>query len=214
MKSLGRKATIAIAAVACLAVLAGGWFLLIQPTRSSISKTKAQTAQQQQDNQSAQLTLQTMRSVAAHLPAEKAELATLQKKVPNDVELPSILRSMQYLAIASGVHLTSFSPTQPTPLTNAPGISTVTISMTVSGGYAELEQLDSALEGLQRTFMVTGYTFTGGGTGTASGATASSSSSSSSATGTGDLITANFTGRVLVHSTATAGTTSSTATGK
>ena len=89
MKSFGRRATIAVAAVACLAVLVGGWVLLIQPTRASISKTKAQTAQQVQDNQGAQLQLQTMRSIAKNLPAEKAELAALQKKVPNQVELPT-----------------------------------------------------------------------------------------------------------------------------
>ena len=80
MKSLGRRATIAIAVVAGLAVLAGGWFLLIQPTRSSIAKTKSQTAQQQSDNQSAQLQLQSMRSIAKHLPAEQAELAALAEE--------------------------------------------------------------------------------------------------------------------------------------
>ncbi len=214
MKSLGRRATIAIAVVACLAVLAGGWFLLIQPTRSSISKTKAQTAQQQADNQSAQLQLQSMRSIAKHLPAEQAELAALQKKVPTQVELPAILRSMQALAISSGVNLLTFTPTTPTPLANAPGIATVGIQMSVSGGYAELEQLDSALEGLQRTFMVTGFTFTGSGSTANGSATSASSSASSTSGGTPDTISASFTGRVLVHSTATAGTEpSSTATG-
>src|ERR1700760_4879491 len=118
MKSFGRKATIVVAAVACLAVLVGGWVLLIQPTRSSISKTKAQTA--------------------------------LQKKVPNQVELPTILRSMQYLAITSGVKLLSITPGAPEPLENAPGISSVAVQLSVSGGYAEIEQFDSALEGLQR----------------------------------------------------------------
>jgi Tfp pilus assembly protein PilO len=215
MKSLGRRATIAIAAVACLAVLAGGWFLLIKPARSDIAKTKAQTAQQQADNQSAQLQLASMRSIAKHLPAEQAELATLQKKVPSQVELPAILRSMQSLAISSGVHLTSFQPTVPSPLTNAPGISSVGIVMSVSGGYAELEQLDSALEGLQRTFMVSGFTFTGTGGTSTSSITSTSSSSSSSSSGAPDLITATFTGRVLVKTpaaAATGSTTSSSAT--
>jgi Tfp pilus assembly protein PilO len=219
MKSIGRRATIIIAAIACVAVLAGGWFLLIQPTRSSISKTKAQTAQQQADNQSAQLQLASMRSIAKHLPAEQAELASLQKKVPSQVELPAILRSMQSLAIASGVHLLSFAPTVPAPLANAPGISSVGIVMSVSGGYAELEQLDSALEGLQRTFMVTGFTFTRSG-GTSAGSSSSSSSTTPSSSAGNDLITASITGRVLVKTAAaaatgstTTGTTSSSTTG-
>lgn len=213
MKSFGRKATIIVAAVACLAVLVGGWELLIQPTRSSISKTKAQTAQQVQDNQSAQLQLQSMRSIAKNLPAEQAELTALQKKVPNQVELPTVLRSMQFLAVTSGVKLLSITPSTPTPLDSAPGIATVQVGLTVNGGYAEIEQFDSALEGLQRTFMVSGFTFTGNGTATTS-SSSSSSSSSTTAANAPVSITANLTGRVLVHTTATAGTTTpSTATG-
>jgi Tfp pilus assembly protein PilO len=213
MKSFGRRATIAVAAVACLAVLVGGWFLLIKPTRASISKTKAETAQQQQDNQSAELQLQTMRSIAKNLPAEKAELAALQKKVPNQVELPTILRSMQFLAITSGVKLVSITPTSPTPLDNAPGIASVTVQLGISGGYAEIEQFDSALEGLQRTFLVTGFTFTGGAVG--SGSSSSGSATTPSSTNGPVSITASLTGRVLVHTTATAATpaNSSTATG-
>ena len=68
---------------------------------------------------------------------------------------------MQFLAIASGVKLISITPGTPTALDNAPGISSVTVQLSVSGGYAEIEQFDSALEGLQRTFLVSGFTFTG-----------------------------------------------------
>jgi Tfp pilus assembly protein PilO len=151
-----------------------------------------------------------MRSIAKNLPVEQAELAALQKKVPNQVELPTILRSMEYLGITSGVKLLTITPSAPTPLDSAPGIASVQIGLTVNGGYAEIEQFDSALEGLQRTFMVSAFTFTGNGTATSS----SSSSSSSSSANAPVSITASLTGRVLVHTTATAGTTtSSTATG-
>jgi Tfp pilus assembly protein PilO len=183
-----------------LAVLAGGWFLLVKPVRSDISKVKAQTSQQQQDNDSAQLQLQSMRSIAKNLPAEKAELAVLSQRVPSAVELPALLRSMQALAKSSGVNLLGITPTVPAPLTNAPGISTVGISLNVSGGYAEIEQFDSSLEGLQRTFLVSGFTLTGSGTpGTSSGATTSTAT-----------ITASLSGRVLVRTPVQAGTTSTT----
>jgi type IV pilus assembly protein PilO len=195
MKSIGRRATIIIAAVAGVAVLVGGWFLLVAPTRSDIAKVKAQTSLQQSDNDSARLQLQSMSSIAKHLPAEKAELAVLTQRVPNQVELPSILRSMQALAKASGVSLVSITPTTPTALAGAPGIATVGIGLNVTGGYAEIEQFDSALEGLQRTFLVSGFSLTGGG------ATSGTTSTTTSA------ITATFTGQVLVHTTATTATT-------
>ncbi len=203
MKSIGRRATIIVAAVAGIAVLAGGWFLLVKPVRADISKVKAQTSQQQSDNDSARLQLQSMRSIAKHLPAEKAELAVLSQRVPNQVQLPSILRSMQALAKASGVTLVSITPTVPSPLASAPGISTVGISLNVSGGYAEIEQFDSALEGLQRTFLVSGFSMTGSGGSTGSGNPTAS---------TANDITASFTARVLVRTPATAATTSTAKT--
>ncbi len=201
-----------IAAVACLAVLAGGWFLLVEPVKSDISKVKAQTSQQQSDNQSSQLQLQSMRSIAKNLPAEKAELAVLSQRVPSQVELPALLRSMQSLAKASGVTLVAITPTVPAPLTSAPGISTVGISLNVSGGYAEIEQFDSALEGLQRTFLVSGFTLTGGGSTAAGTGSSTTSSTTTSATTSATTITADFTGRVLVRTPATAATTSAATT--
>jgi Tfp pilus assembly protein PilO len=201
MKSIGRRATIIVAAVAGIAVLAGGWFLLVKPVRSDISKVKAQTSQQQSDNDSSRLQLQSMQSIAKHLPAEKAELAVLSQRVPNQVELPSILRSMQALGKASGVTITSITPAVPAPLTGAPGIASVGVNLAVSGGYAEIEQFDSALEGLQRTFLVSGFSLTGAGGSSGAGTPTASTTTT---------ITAAFTGRVLVHTTATAATTAAT----
>lgn len=193
MKSPGRRATIVIAVVAGVVVLTAGWFLAVKPVKADIAAVKSATTEQTSKNDSTRLQLQVMRSIANRLPAEQAELATLSQRVPDQVELPALLRSMEALAKASGVDLTGITPGTPTALTAAPGIATVDIALNVSGGYAEIEQFDSALEGLQRTFLVSGFTLTGGG-GTATAAS----------------ITASFTGRVLVHSTAIAATTATT----
>lgn len=189
MKSLGIRGTIAIGAVMCLAVLVAGWFLLVQPVKADISKTKADTATQQQDNDALQAKVATMRGIAKQLPAEQAELATLTQRVPDSVELAALLRSIQGLADDTGVSLDGFAPTAPAALPEAPGISTVSVALNVKGGYAELEQFDTELEALQRTFLVSGFTMTGAGVATDSSAT---------------QITAAFTGRVLVHTPATA----------
>jgi Tfp pilus assembly protein PilO len=191
MKSLGRRPTIAIAAVACVAVLASGWFLLVKPVKKDISAVKAQTVEQTANNASLLLQLGPMRTIAKNLPAELIELATLSQRVPDQVQLPALLRSMQAVAKDSGVTLKGITPTLPTPLAAAPGIASVGIVLNVSGGYAELEQFDAALEGLKRTFQVSGFTLTGGAA--AGAATAD--------------ITATFSGRVLLHSTAAAATT-------
>lgn len=195
VKSLGRQATIAIAAAACLIVLAGGWFLLVKPVKADITATKAKTADQTAANDQTRLQVQVMRSIAKKLPAEQAELATLSQRIPDQVELPALLRNIQAVAKESGVDLGGIVPTQPTAVAAAAGIATVGVNLTVTGDYAEIEQFESALEGLKRTFLVTGFTLTGGAS--------TAGSSSSSSTG----ITASLTGQALVHSTIPAAVT-------
>ena len=191
MKSLGRNATIAIGVIACLAVLLAGWFVLVNPVRSETSKVKADTTAQTESNDTLRLKIQAMRSIAKNLPAEQAELATLSQRVPDQVELPGLLRSIQAAAEQTGVQFNGITPSQPTPLTDAPGISAVTINLDVAGGYAELEEFDSALEALKRTFLISGFTMTG---------------QNDKLNGT--TISAGLTGQVLVHTDTKAASTS------
>lgn len=192
MNTLGRRGIAIIGAVACLAVLVAGWFLLVAPVNSDISKTKAATAAQLSTNDGLQLTLASMRSIAKKLPQEKAELAALNQRIPDQTQLPDLLRAIQKAATRTGVTMSTLTPTQPTALVGAPGVSAIGINLSVSGGFAEVEQFDSALETLQRTFLVSAFSLAGGGAASsAAGATASASS--------GTSITAGFTGQVLVH---------------
>jgi Tfp pilus assembly protein PilO len=201
LNTLGRKGISAVGAAICVAVLVAGWFLLVSPLKSDIAKTKADTATQVQDNDSARLKLSAMQSIAKNLPKEQAELAQLSQAVPDSADLPALLKTIQNTADSTGVSMTSLSPTVPAALTNAPGISAVQISMAVSGGYAELEQFDSALEGLKRTFLVSGFTMAGGGDG--STGTSATSTSSDSATN----ISATFSGQVLLKTAPVASAT-------
>ncbi len=183
-------------AVLCVALLVAGWFLLVQPVKADISKTKAATATQQQDNDGTRAKVATMRDIAKKLPAEQSELATLSERVPDQVELAALLRSVQSLADGTGVSLEGFTPSPPAPLDSAPGVSTVGVQLNVKGGYAEIEQFDTELEALKRTFLVSQFTMTAAGIATGSSAAE---------------ITAAFTGRVLVHTAPTSAASSGTA---
>jgi Tfp pilus assembly protein PilO len=197
VNTLGRRGIVIIGAVVGVVVLVAGWFLMVAPVRSDISKTKAATAAQTEQNDGLSLTLATMRSIAKKLPQEQAELAVLNKRVPDQVMIPSLLRAIQTAATATGVDLTSLVPGQPAALAGAPGISSVSITLAVTGGYAEVEQFDSSLEALQRTYLVSGFTLSGGG------AAADSTTAATQAT-----LSATLNGQVLVHTataTATAG---------
>lgn len=199
MRTIGRRETVAIGVVAMILVIVAGWFLLIKPTSSKVSGLKKQAQQQQQDNDALQTEIAVLQSAKKKLPQDIAELNKLTQRVPQSVELPTLLRQMQQIATDSGVTLKGITPTQPSALPGAQGIDAVGISIVVGGGYAEIEQLDSSLESLSRAFLVSGLALTSGGPSGAAGSSTSSAASATSSSDPSDLITATLTGRVLLR---------------
>lgn len=210
MKAIGRTQSVVIAAFLMLAVLVGGWFGLVKPAKASVTNLKTQAQSQESSNSTLQLQLAVLKDLAKQLPQQQAELARIKTKVPDQVQLAALLRQLVRSAKDSGVSLTEFTPKTPAPLTGAPGIEFVDLTMTFSGGYGEVEQFDSTLEGLSRTLMVKDFNL---GSGTETGAS-TGSTGSGSATTTPDTVTATFNGRVLVRSSdaATSATPQSAAT--
>jgi Tfp pilus assembly protein PilO len=209
LKALGRTQSLVIAAVLAVVVLAGGYLGLVQPTKKSVSKLKTQAQAQESSNSSTQLQLSTLQDQAKQLPLQQRELAAIKTKVPDHVQLSNLLRQLVVAAGDSGITLTTLTPTTPVSLPGAPGISYVDLTIDFNGGYAEVEQFDSALESLSRTLLVKDFTLTGGG-GTAA-ATASGGAVTTGSASTPGTVTAVFNGRVLVRDNTPAAATASAA---
>jgi Tfp pilus assembly protein PilO len=202
LKALGRTQSLVIAAVLAVAVLAGGYLGLVQPTKKSVSKLKTQAQAQESSNSSTQLQLSVLKGQAKRLPLQERELAAIKTKVPDHVQLSNLLRQLVVAAQTSGINLTSLTPTVPVSLPGAPGISYVDLTINFNGGYADVEQFDSSLESLSRTLLVKDFSLT------ASGGT---SSTTASASGLPSTVTAVFNGRVLVRDDTPAAATPSAA---
>lgn len=210
MKALGRTQSIVIAVVLALVVLAGGYLGLVKPAKKSVSDLKSQAQAQESANSSVQLQVSVLKDLAKQLPKEEAELAKIKTKVPDQVQLSNLLRQLVVASDQSGINLTGLTPAQPVPLANAAGISYVDLTITFTGGYAEVEQFDSALESLSRTLLVKDFTLTGN---------TQAATSASSSTADVTTISAVFNGRVLVRdntprATATPSAAASTAPAK
>jgi Tfp pilus assembly protein PilO len=201
-----RKPLMVAAALACLVVLAAGWFLLISPKRQQVADLKAQVAEQESTNDSTRSQIASLQALSAQLPAQRAKLAAMQGKVPGEPMLPELVRLLSAAADESGVELSGITPTAPAPIDGAAGLSGIDVSLKVSGSYVAIEQYQLALEGLSRAFLVSGLQVADGG-GAAGG-----SSSSSGAGSTSGVLTATINGRVLVGSVAPAAGTATSAT--
>ena len=104
----------------------------------------------------------------------------------------------------AGVTLNGITPTAATPLAGAEGISSVGITLVVTGGYAEVEEFDHALEGLSRAFLVSGFSLT------QSTEDTSGSSTDTDVATADQTVSATLNGRILVSTLGNGTPTTST----
>lgn len=173
-------------AVAVVLILLAGWFLLVSPTKANATDIQEQADSQAQANAQLVSKIEQLKVQAADLPAQEAKLAKFQQKIPAQPALPSFIRSLSDISKKSGVALISLEPQTPqalsvpvqaTAATTEDGAAadsgTVTLDttppsqvqfvqtqVTIQGGYFNTEQFLTKLEGLKRSFLVTGFDIT------------------------------------------------------
>ncbi|MDP9436510.1 MAG: type 4a pilus biogenesis protein PilO, partial [Actinomycetota bacterium] len=107
---------IALTVVGCLAVLAGGWFLLVAPQRAEAEALRAQAAAQDGTNSTLRTKLAVLKAQAKDLPKKQAELAAVAAKIPGGPELPALIRALDAASADAGVDLMTIAPGAPVPV--------------------------------------------------------------------------------------------------
>jgi Tfp pilus assembly protein PilO len=175
------KQWVALTVVACLAIVAAGWLLVIQPKRSEAADLRVQAEDQHLANATLETQLQVLKAKAKDLPKEQAKLAKVAAKVPGDPALPGLVRALLAAATDSGVELVSLSPSEPqlaaatavapapapaasqqaqggVPAAGQPGaagqLAEIPLTVNVVGDFFELQRFLSELEELPRALLV------------------------------------------------------------
>lgn len=211
------KQWIALTVVGVLAVLAGGWFLLVSPKHSDAAALRSQAAQQVSANSALQTQLAMLKAQAKNLPAQQAKLAAVAAKIPDNPALPTLVRALTKAADDTGVELVSLAPGQPTPVGGAataravaPGgavaasggagqLQSIGLVLNVVGGYFQVEQFLDSVENLSRAMKVTNFIAAPGGNPlkASPGSTATASTLSTTVTGTVYMATGRPTNAVV-----------------
>jgi Tfp pilus assembly protein PilO len=169
MRQLG-----ALTVVAVLAIVAGGWFLLVSPQRSKVGDLHAQAADQQQKNMQLSTQIARLKAEARDLPAEQARLAAIAEQLPPNPSMPTLVNGLARAAKRAGVDLQIIAPQPPTPY----------------GGSTSVQLLGTApATGVLGGTSTTSTSTTSTSSGTTSSSTTSSSTTSSSTTSTGSSTT-------------------------
>jgi Tfp pilus assembly protein PilO len=199
---------VAIAAVAIVAILAAGWFFVVAPQHTKADALHVESATQRAGTASLHTQLSILQAQSKQLPAKQAELAKFGKQIPNNAELPTLIRSLSVAASTAGVDMVSIAPSAPTAQAPvAPAVATtpaapvagqaaprtlaapspttstlqsIGLTIKLTGTYAQLEQFVANLEGLQRVLLVNAYNLTSGGA-PAAGTTGAASASCTTA---------------------------------
>jgi Tfp pilus assembly protein PilO len=140
--AMSKKATIALIVVGDVLLLAVGWFFLIAPQRTTAASIARSTSAVE-----AQL-FQAKRPGGAHVEPkaiQQPEIATanlysLAKAMPSDVDMPDLLLEVDQVARSAGVTLSTFSPAAPAAAPDGT-YSTVPITLMFSGDFYSLTDL-------------------------------------------------------------------------
>lgn len=170
-----------LTAVACLAVLAAGWFLVIKPQRAHAASLRTQAQAVQAASAGLRSQVDQLRQQQKDLPAQQKLLSQIATKVPDNPALPALIRQLSAAADGAGVSLMSLAPsapalvdatrstsastssataTRPVVHAGAAPLAGIPLAIQVQGSYFNVVQFFSAVESLNRAMLVTGFSLT------------------------------------------------------
>jgi Tfp pilus assembly protein PilO len=156
MNARGKEIYI-ITGVLVVVVCVAWFFLLYNPLRKDISTLDTQIDETQQQITSAQADLVRLQGYEKTAPQTRADLLRLNKMMPSQSGIPSIIIELTRTAEESGLDFASIEPGQVLP---GQPFSVQPINLSFSGQYFDLEdflfRLESYVEYRNNAFLVTG----------------------------------------------------------
>lgn len=163
-----------LTALGVVGILAAGWFLLVSPQHSHASSLRTQAASEQQSAAGLQSQVAQLKQQAKGEVAQQRRLAQIANQIPDNPQLPTLIRELSTAAHKAGVTLMSLAPSQPTAVTATTTAATtaplaqIPIAIQVTGSYFNIESFFQATRHMDRALLVTGFTLAPSGGGSSS----------------------------------------------
>jgi len=145
-----------IGLLAAIIVGALGYFLLVGPKKAQVDKTQKEIESVQNQITEQKNTFKQLTDIKNRSAEFEAKLASLQAKIPQQPELPSLIRNLQAAAdpvTGAGLPWLSFAPAEITAGSGS-GFSSYDFSMKVAGFYSEVVDLIYRMERMERAIVV------------------------------------------------------------
>lgn len=103
------RLSLATAGIAAVAIVAGGWFLGVQPQLAAASTGESQRESIETANTENQKELSRLATQYQNLDSMKSGLAELQASIPSTAQTTSFVREVNSAAVSSGVTITTIT---------------------------------------------------------------------------------------------------------
>ncbi len=143
---------LAVGILCAVLLVALWWTMLLKPTRTKVSKVRADTAAQEAKLAPLQAQLARARRDAAHAAEFQAQLQSLQQAMPNSPALAAFIRQANQIAAASGVSWQSVTHAPPVP--GVGGLTSISIGIQIQGTYPQVMDYMARLAALRRLVVV------------------------------------------------------------
>lgn len=164
---------IAAASVAIVAVITGLWyFALWKPQTTKLAAAHRAVASAEANQSTLLGQIATLRRLEAQVPALRQSLRTLQSDLPATAGLDTTIRQINAAAQSAGVTWQSLTPQlnaasatsgPAAPAGRSSGVSSVALSMTVTGTYHQIMGFLRNLDALPRLMVTNGVSLSSNG---------------------------------------------------
>lgn len=144
--------------LACIAILAAGYFMLIEGEREQLVRVEA-------EEQTLRKTFLSKKAFAINLPAYKQQMVEMEqtfgsllRQLPDSAEVPDLLVDITQAGLGRGLEFVLFKPEKERP---AEFYAELPISIKVKGSYHELAQFISDVAALPRIVTFGNVSITG-----------------------------------------------------
>ncbi|MGB1090686.1 MAG: type 4a pilus biogenesis protein PilO [Oceanobacter sp.] len=140
-----------------IAVLAGGYFLMIDSVSSGLDVAKAKEVKLKADFEKKAFQAANLDKYKAQLAEMEENFGSLLKQLPKDTEVPGLVDDISAAALGAGLKLVSITPEQ---MVETEFYNELPISITVQGGYHEMGAFVSGVAALPRIVTLHDYNIT------------------------------------------------------
>jgi Tfp pilus assembly protein PilO len=165
----------ALGTLGLIALAALGWFLVVSPRTGAVAEAQQQAVEVRDRNNSLRRQIEALRAQGSAVQGIREAAAALAARFPPTADQPALFQQVTRAAAQAGIpaaKVTSITPTAPVvgvpgESARAPGavpavagVATQTVTLSVTGTYAQLQRLQANLERMPRAYLVTSLSLT------------------------------------------------------